>query len=252
VSNTDRDWEWYGAHDPYFGVVSHGRYRREQLDEDARRAFFETGRAHVEALFASLESALGIETLKPRRALDFGCGVGRIVLPLAERCGEVVGVDVAPSMLEEAERNCRERDLRNVHLVLGDDELSRCTGSFDLVHSFIVFQHVPVARGLRLLDALLRLLEPGGVGALHFTHDVPSHRSLKHLLRTRPVLRQLNNLRLGKPLNEPSAEMNDYDLRPVLRRLQDAGARRVVAELTDHGGARGALLLFRKGGPGPT
>lgn len=251
MSKTDRQWEWYGANDPYFGVVSHDRYRRGKLDEDARRAFFDTGREHVEAVFASLESAFGGAPLKPRRALDFGCGVGRLLLPLAERCGEVVGVDVAPSMLEEAGRNCREAGLENVELVTGDDELSRCTGSFDLVHSFIVFQHVPVARGLEILGALLRLLEPGGLGALHFTHDVPSHRSLKHLLRTRPVLRQLNNLRLGKPLNEPIAEMNEYDLRLVLRHLQDAGARRVLAELTDHGGPRGALLFFRKGGAGP-
>jgi predicted O-methyltransferase YrrM len=151
-------------------------------------------------------------------------------------------VDVASSMLQEAERNRSEAGLDNVSLVRGDDELSGCTGSFDFVHRFIVFQHEPVARGL---DALLRLLEPGGLGAWHFTHDVPGRHSLKRLLRTQTVLRRLNNLRLGQPLNEPIAATNEYDLRLVLRRLQGAGVRRVVVEPTEHGGARGVLPSFR-------
>jgi 2-polyprenyl-3-methyl-5-hydroxy-6-metoxy-1,4-benzoquinol methylase len=35
----------------------------------------------------------------PRRVLDFGCGVGRVTLPLARRVDAVVAIDIADSML---------------------------------------------------------------------------------------------------------------------------------------------------------
>ena len=32
-------WDYYGRHDPYFGVLSHDRYHSGALSEDARREF---------------------------------------------------------------------------------------------------------------------------------------------------------------------------------------------------------------------
>ena len=52
-----------------------------------------------------------------RAALDYGCGVGRLTLPLAERCEHVYGVDVSPSMLREAARNAARMGLPNVEWV---------------------------------------------------------------------------------------------------------------------------------------
>jgi SAM-dependent methyltransferase len=40
--------------------------------------------------------------LPRRRALDFGCGAGRLTQPLADRFDHAVGVDIAPSMIARA------------------------------------------------------------------------------------------------------------------------------------------------------
>jgi cyclopropane fatty-acyl-phospholipid synthase-like methyltransferase len=103
----------------------------------------------------------------PRRCLDFGCGVGRVAIPLARRTGEVVGVDVSESMLAEARRNCEVQETRNVTLLPSDDALSALTGRFDFIHSFVVFQHSPRERGDAILEALLEHLS---VGALHLRY----------------------------------------------------------------------------------
>src|SRR5436853_4984695 len=52
-------------------------------------------------------------------------------LYVGKRCEQVVGVDVAESMLAEAARNCAS--LPNVKLLPGDDLLSRVEGKFDLI-----------------------------------------------------------------------------------------------------------------------
>ena len=87
--DTDRDWRIWGETDPFYGVVSAPQFRREQVDLDA---FFQTGDAYIQERLGRLERQLGM--LPRRRALDFGCGVGRVALPLAGLFDEVVGLDV--------------------------------------------------------------------------------------------------------------------------------------------------------------
>jgi SAM-dependent methyltransferase len=50
-------------------------------------------------------------------SLELGVGTGRIAIPLAQRVGEVVGVDSSPEMLEDLRRDCKEKnaDVRPVH-----------------------------------------------------------------------------------------------------------------------------------------
>ena len=66
-------------------------------------------------------------------------------------------------------------DARQVQLIRSDDELSELSGSFDLIHSAIVFQHIEVVRGRHLFQLLLRHLAPGGIAALHVTYSKMLH-----------------------------------------------------------------------------
>ena len=80
---TDKDWERWGATDPYFGVISSDRFRKEGLDQAAKNEFFATGSEHVERVYRLIEEHFD-QTFNPKAALDFGCGVGRLVVPAVQ------------------------------------------------------------------------------------------------------------------------------------------------------------------------
>jgi SAM-dependent methyltransferase len=246
--STDRAWKSYGTDDPYYGVLSDERFRRGRMDDEARRAFFTSGEQHVDAILGILRTELGADGA-PARALDFGCGVGRLAIPLAARCGQVVGVDVSEAMLAEAERNAVEAGAANVAFLPSDDSLSRVDGTFDLLHSHIVFQHIPPARGVRIFAAMLERLRPGGFGAVHFTYgkELPPVRRLGYAVRRHvPLANRAANLLRGRPASAAFMQMNDYDLNRLFGILHDHGCGRVAVRLTDHGGFRGAVLFFQK------
>jgi SAM-dependent methyltransferase len=71
-----------------------------------------------------------------RRALDVGCGVGRYTVMLADRYDDVVGIDVAPAMIEIAER---DRSRPNIRYQIRDalSLTPEHDGRFDLVLSVV-------------------------------------------------------------------------------------------------------------------
>jgi SAM-dependent methyltransferase len=265
---TDLEWELWGQREPYFGVLTDDRFRRERMDSGARSVFFRSGIEHVDKLLETCRQSFG-GGLSPRRVLDFGCGVGRVLIPFARVVDEVVGVDVSRSMLAEARRNCDGEGLQNVLLVESDDTLSNIDGKFDLVHSSIVLQHVRPERGRVLFRALVGRVSPGGVGALHLTFaDIKKVDSFGRPLPPPPEplppprgsVRRLKDfvraaLGLHRPRREaqmlissvdPVMEMHYYNFSELLVMLKLAGVQQFTAEMTDHGGALGAMILFRK------
>ncbi|MDW6058954.1 methyltransferase domain-containing protein [Streptomyces sp. FXJ1.4098] len=106
--------------------------------------------------------------LKPHmRILDIGCGPGTITADLAELVpqGEVIGVDTAPGVLEQARSVAAERGVPNAHFAVGDvHNLDYPDDSFCVVHAHQVLQHLgdPVAA----LREMRRVCKPGGIVAV--------------------------------------------------------------------------------------
>jgi SAM-dependent methyltransferase len=248
MGNTDRTWKKLGEIDPYFGVLSQPRFRAAATEGEIRREFFMSGEQHVERFFAIIRESLD-PGFAPRRALDFGCGVGRVTIPLARRVAQVVGVDVSDSMLNEANKNCEEAGVRNVTLLKSNDGLENLPGDFDFLHSFIVFQHIPARRGEMIFRQMLRRLADNGVGALHFTYAgrVPGWVRLVHgLCEIVPSAYGLVNLAKGRPFRYPFVEMNSYNVNQLILHLHEHGCHRVHLRFSEHGIHRGAVLFFKK------
>jgi SAM-dependent methyltransferase len=93
------------------------------------------------------------------RALDFGCGIGRLTQPLAGRFQSVVGLDISPEMIANAERLNRYDNCE--YLVGTVDQLP--SAEFDFVMAIYVIQHIPKGLQAETLRALLRVLKPDGV-----------------------------------------------------------------------------------------
>lgn len=247
-NDSDRDWKKLGATDPYWAVLTDESFHKEGLTAEKLALFFEEGERDVARVFSAITRYI-LPDFKPARALDFGCGVGRLVLPMSKRCGEVVGVDVSEAMLAEARRNAERAGVTNVTFVEGDDTLSRVSGKFDFVHSYIVLQHIPVSRGEAITQRLLDLLQPGGVGALHYTYATGLSAKSRFLLWARmhvPLANPALNMLLRRSPSHPVMQLNEYSVSRLLGILHEAGCTEVHGVLTDHQGNRGVMLLFQK------
>jgi len=252
ITDPDRDWELWGRTNPYFGVLTDSKYLRANLNEDAFREFFATGERHIEHVYGVIRAKLR-QTFRPFQVLDYGCGVGRLLAPLAKRSRAVVGVDISAAMLEEAKENCKRDGVASVRLLHYDELGVLQPASFDLVHSFIVFQHIPVARGELILRRLLNLIAEGGVGAIHLTyHDSALAarsllwRSLKSVSRHLELVHGLSNLIRRRPFSTPFMEMNSYNMNRIFNILIDANCSNLHVEFSDHNLMRGAMLYFEK------
>jgi SAM-dependent methyltransferase len=250
--STDIAWEEWGRRDPYFGVITDPKFRSTDLNEQAKREFFESGATHVHGVLTTIRNHIDPD-FAPRSVLDFGCGVGRLLGAFAKIADDVVGLDVSSSMLREAQRNCDEHLLRNVQLLVSDDALSALTGAFDLIHSSIVFQHIPVERGRAIFSKLLQHLRPGGVGALQLTYSKmrfaptcgvappPPPPPALALAATAPFVEVP-----AQPMAtvDPEMQMNPYNINEILFLMQHHGVRQFYVEFSDHGGELGVFLFF--------
>jgi ubiquinone/menaquinone biosynthesis C-methylase UbiE len=94
----------------------------------------------------------------PRRYLDFACGTGRVTEQVAAMATESVGVDISPTMIEEARRKCPRTRFELVDLTAQDPDL----GTFDLITSFRFFGNAQDGLRDAVLAALTRRLDRDG------------------------------------------------------------------------------------------
>jgi len=94
------------------------------------------------------------------KVLDVACGTGNTAIPAARRGADVIGVDIAPNLLEQARERARAEDL-GARFQEGDaEDLAFPDGSFDLVIS--VFGAMFAPRPERVAAELTRVCRSGG------------------------------------------------------------------------------------------
>ncbi len=134
--------------------------RRNQEEEE----FFATGRHIALGLTSQFLRLPQRPAPRCRRALEIGCGFGRLMRPLAAHVGEIHGVDVSDEMVQGARERLRDTSNARVHHTNGADLGGFADESFDLVYSYAVFQHIPSREVIfQYLREACRVLAPGGV-----------------------------------------------------------------------------------------
>jgi cyclopropane fatty-acyl-phospholipid synthase-like methyltransferase len=100
-----------------------------------------------------------------RAALEIGCGIGRLMVPLCSRMLSVLGTDVSSGMIWAARRRLEAFSNASVQLTTGQDLSEFASGSMDLVYSVDVFPYM-VLSGQALVERhfqeICRVLRPGG------------------------------------------------------------------------------------------
>jgi SAM-dependent methyltransferase len=138
--------------------------RRDQDDA----GFFATATAVINGLEAELRRVPIGERIG-WKALEIGCGPGRLMRPMSRHFVEIHGVDVSDEMIGLAREKLR--DLPNAHPYVTDGaSLPQFESeSFDFVYSYAVFQHIPSRDVVfQYLREIRRVLKTGGLARLQF------------------------------------------------------------------------------------
>ena len=157
-TRTGEDWDEFARLNATWAVLSDPGKKYQAWEE---KDFFAIGESRIGEIMDLI--ALEGRGSDLGRALDFGCGIGRLTKALAGRFRQVKGVDISPEMIRRAKINLR--DYSNVELsVISAEWRPEENESFDLIISDLTLQHLPDRRALRYyLRLFRRLLKPGGV-----------------------------------------------------------------------------------------
>jgi 2-polyprenyl-3-methyl-5-hydroxy-6-metoxy-1,4-benzoquinol methylase len=142
-SRHEQDWDSLASIDPLWAILSDPAKRGGGWETEE---FLATGEHDVAYLLGVAERSG--RPLEHRRALDFGCGVGRLTRALAGRFGEAVGVDVSREMIRQAKAGGAE--VENILFVhdSSPDLMQLGPGTFDVVLSLLVLQHFPAVSAI--------------------------------------------------------------------------------------------------------
>jgi SAM-dependent methyltransferase len=189
------DWTRLGAEDPLWAVLVADGKRGGRWDVEE---FLDLGRQDV-ARARGILADLGLPTTWDR-VLDFGCGAGRLSQALAEHADEVIGLDVSAPMLATA-RSLDRSDGRASFVLSEDPDLRAFPdGSFDLVFTERVLQHLPRPVLEGYLAEFVRVLRPGGLAYLHCTtRPLWTRRGMVWRFAPAPLVRWAQQRVLGYP-----------------------------------------------------
>src|SRR5690606_35788662 len=179
--------------------------------------FFQTGVGDIHRYFESFFLSCH-PNLKRGVALDFGCGVGRLTRPLSQHFEICIGVDISSTMVERA--NALKQQEKQIFLLNQREDLGMfASGSFDLVFTLIVLQHMEPDLHQAYLREFARILRPGG-GLLF---QLPAH---------------IEGQDLAKPdlFGEPRMEMYGTNPDEVVQLLESSGVKDLAVEEKDAAG----------------
>ena len=158
LRNTRRHWQALGKQNPLYAILTLKEVKDGKWDE---AEFFKTGQDEIKKTFEYL-SSLNLKP-EPGRAVDFGCGAGRLTQALAPHFEETHGVDIAHSMIELANKYNKFGEKCKYHVNEENNLKLFPDNHFDFVFTKITLQHMEPAYMKNYLKEFLRILKTGGV-----------------------------------------------------------------------------------------
>lgn len=168
LKELQRNWNAFGETDPLGAILTEpdkvgGNWEKGE--------FFGRGIDEIDQVMDYVWS-LGL-TPRRGRALDFGCGVGRLTQALCRYFDRCHGVDIAPSMIQLAHAYNRFGPRCRYHLNAVDDLSLFPDGHFDFIYSNIVLQHMRTEYSRNYIKEFIRILASGGLAIFQLPSTRP-------------------------------------------------------------------------------
>ncbi|MEO8036680.1 MAG: class I SAM-dependent methyltransferase, partial [Acidobacteriota bacterium] len=244
---SDPRWDAFAAREPFFAVFTHPKYLRNNLTEEARGEFFDSGCRLVDSLFHTIARHI-LPEFAPTSILEFGCGAGRLAIPFATHAASVTAVDASPAMLGVAHDEAARCGAQNIAFK-PETEWRHAPRRYDLVNCYLVLQRLRPAAGLALFRELLGCIGPGGVGVFQFPYRGGAHGAIALTRRIRESSTAVNrifNIARGKAADLPFMASHVYDLNEVLSIAEAAGFHSSHITFEQHAELGGAILYLTR------
>lgn len=166
------NWDGLGKADPLFAILTDMKKKGNKWDATE---FFKTGDDEIARILKQL-TKLKVK-VNQNKALDFGCGVGRLTQSLSKYFDVVYGIDIASSMLALAKKynymyngsradKCQFILKESVLLDKFEDN------TIDFIISMITLQHIKPEYAKEYVGEFLRVLKPNGIAVFHIPDEL--------------------------------------------------------------------------------
>ena len=174
LSLVRRKWRQLGTDRPHWSVTGKDEFLPEHIAAN-QAAFEASGRQDLDLILAVLNR----NKLSPdvfTHVCDFGCGVGRVSLPLASRFPRVTGCDVSEVHLQFGREAATRLGIGNIRFTLVEPPVFGMTEPFDLWFSSLVLQHNPPPIMAMILRRAFTMLAPGGIALFQIPTYINGYR----------------------------------------------------------------------------
>ena len=234
LKDVQKTYEDYGKEDPLYAVLSRKDAKDNKWDVDE---FFASGGKEIADAMNHL-AKLGVEVNKGR-AMDFGCGVGRLTQALCEEFEAAVGVDISYSMIDSAKKHNKFGDRCEYRVNTTDDLAQLDDASFDFAYSNISLQHSPPEASSKYIAEFFRILRPGGVALFQIPsgprHEPGSLGAKIYAIKRGPLRRFWKRIR-----GMPPVEIH-YINQSLIEEIIEASGGRLI-DATQQGSVRGSRV----------
>jgi 2-polyprenyl-3-methyl-5-hydroxy-6-metoxy-1,4-benzoquinol methylase len=162
-AHIQNSWVSLGEHDPYFSVLTKGRFWQSRITKQRIHEFYESGREEVARLLKTL-ARNSIDSSALKTCLDYGCGACRISRWLSEEFETVYAYDVSKKHLDISRKYLKKQGVSNVdcYQLKSLNDIANLP-KVDLIYSVIVLQHNPPPVIHWTITQFMRALNRGGV-----------------------------------------------------------------------------------------
>jgi ubiquinone/menaquinone biosynthesis C-methylase UbiE len=224
------NWDELAKADPLWAILTRPdkKDNKWQIEE-----FFDTGRKNI-ADIMNYVGSIDMPPLRRKRALDFGCGIGRLTQALADYFDEVDGVDIAPTMIELAQRYNLKGDRCKYHVNRASDLKLFPDNHFDFIYTLITLQHMKPRYARGYMKEFIRTLAPNGLIIFQLPSEyigprnLPTNKFKRRIVSVlpKPVLDVYCKIRyFNRRDDQPRMEMYGIKLYEAVRFLERSGAR---------------------------
>jgi 2-polyprenyl-3-methyl-5-hydroxy-6-metoxy-1,4-benzoquinol methylase len=234
LENIKNNWEKFGKEDPLWAVSAFKNHKGGKWNEEE---FFQRGIDEIDMVMNHIKS-LNVE-LDYRKALDFGCGVGRLTQAIARYYNTVDGVDIAQSMIDLATKYNKFGD-RVKYIFNCADDLHVLEGTaYDFIYTSDVLQHIDSKYSKAYLKGFIDHLSPKGL----LVFQIPSEDRriiINYLYAKLGIHNYFGNIR-GKLKSEPFMEYH-YIKKEEVKNFIHNNNGRIVDIMND---PRGNVISYR-------